>query len=244
MNFSGFLYLQTLFLARGRLDATWAALRAFGYGRDLTLSEAAARARLPRAHGSGGGGSGLQLAPAAAEALAHAFDAQAEVLAAASGSGSGSGGGGGNAVEPLLTRAGVEALFARAPRGPAEAWEAWARLRVATVDAAGPCNSGSGEKSASSSPKRSAGGGGGGGAMTKAAFLCKWRALAALVRSSCVRPQTLAHSVGQASPAAPFPRQLNTLRCAPHPPPNPPTRSPLFSSHVPIRRSRARLSSG
>ena len=35
----GFLYLHTLFIQRGRLETTWAVLRTFGYGDDLTLRE-------------------------------------------------------------------------------------------------------------------------------------------------------------------------------------------------------------
>jgi mitochondrial Rho GTPase 1 len=35
----GFLFLHTLFIQRGRLETTWAVLRTFGYGDDLTLRE-------------------------------------------------------------------------------------------------------------------------------------------------------------------------------------------------------------
>ncbi|KAF9978524.1 ERMES complex Ca(2+)-binding regulatory GTPase gem1 [Actinomortierella ambigua] len=36
---TGFLYLHTLFIQRGRLETTWTVLRKFGYGDDLTLRE-------------------------------------------------------------------------------------------------------------------------------------------------------------------------------------------------------------
>jgi Ras family protein T1 len=36
----GFLYLQTIFIQRGRLETTWTILRRFGYGEDLKLTEA------------------------------------------------------------------------------------------------------------------------------------------------------------------------------------------------------------
>ncbi|KAH9480307.1 ERMES complex Ca(2+)-binding regulatory GTPase gem1 [Psilocybe cubensis] len=36
---SGFLYLHTIFIQRGRLETTWTVLRKFGYGEDLRLSE-------------------------------------------------------------------------------------------------------------------------------------------------------------------------------------------------------------
>ncbi|KAI8926690.1 P-loop containing nucleoside triphosphate hydrolase protein [Entophlyctis helioformis] len=35
----GFLFLHTLFIQRGRLETTWAVLRTFGYGDDLSLRE-------------------------------------------------------------------------------------------------------------------------------------------------------------------------------------------------------------
>ncbi len=37
LTLAGFLYLNTLFIRRGRLETTWTALRSFGYGSDLTL---------------------------------------------------------------------------------------------------------------------------------------------------------------------------------------------------------------
>jgi len=37
---SGFLYLHTVFIQRARLETTWTALRSFGYGEDLKLTEA------------------------------------------------------------------------------------------------------------------------------------------------------------------------------------------------------------
>lgn len=37
--FTGFLFLHTLFIQRGRLETTWTVLRQFGYGDDLTLRE-------------------------------------------------------------------------------------------------------------------------------------------------------------------------------------------------------------
>jgi Ras family protein T1 len=36
---AGFLYLNTIFIQRGRLETTWTVLRKFGYGEDLRLSE-------------------------------------------------------------------------------------------------------------------------------------------------------------------------------------------------------------
>ena len=36
---SGFLYLHTRFIQKGRLETTWTALRKFGYGEDLQLKE-------------------------------------------------------------------------------------------------------------------------------------------------------------------------------------------------------------
>ncbi|ORZ29229.1 P-loop containing nucleoside triphosphate hydrolase protein [Catenaria anguillulae PL171] len=36
---SGFLYLHTLFIQKGRLETTWTVLRKFGYGEDLSLRE-------------------------------------------------------------------------------------------------------------------------------------------------------------------------------------------------------------
>lgn len=36
---SGFIFLHTLFIQRGRLETTWTVLRKFGYGDDLTLRE-------------------------------------------------------------------------------------------------------------------------------------------------------------------------------------------------------------
>lgn len=37
---SGFLYLHTMFIQRGRLETTWTVLRKFGYAEDLRLMEA------------------------------------------------------------------------------------------------------------------------------------------------------------------------------------------------------------
>ncbi|PWN41181.1 hypothetical protein IE81DRAFT_303993 [Ceraceosorus guamensis] len=39
LTLSGFLYLHTLFIQRGRLETTWTVLRTFGYGSDLSLQE-------------------------------------------------------------------------------------------------------------------------------------------------------------------------------------------------------------
>lgn len=36
---TGFIFLHTLFIQRGRLETTWTVLRAFGYGDDLALRE-------------------------------------------------------------------------------------------------------------------------------------------------------------------------------------------------------------
>ena len=37
---AGFLYLHTLFIRQGRTEATWTALRRFGYAEDLNLTGA------------------------------------------------------------------------------------------------------------------------------------------------------------------------------------------------------------
>lgn len=37
---TGFLYLHTIFIQRGRLETTWTVLRKFGYAEDLRLTEA------------------------------------------------------------------------------------------------------------------------------------------------------------------------------------------------------------
>jgi Ras family protein T1 len=37
---AGFLYLQTMFIQRGRLETPWTVLRKFGYAEDLKLTEA------------------------------------------------------------------------------------------------------------------------------------------------------------------------------------------------------------
>lgn len=36
---SGFIFLHSLFIQRGRLETTWTVLRKFGYGDDLDLRE-------------------------------------------------------------------------------------------------------------------------------------------------------------------------------------------------------------
>lgn len=36
---TGFLYLHTMFIQRGRLETTWTVLRKFGYAEDLRLTE-------------------------------------------------------------------------------------------------------------------------------------------------------------------------------------------------------------
>jgi len=36
---TGFLYLHTIFIQRGRLETTWTVLRKFGYAEDLRLTE-------------------------------------------------------------------------------------------------------------------------------------------------------------------------------------------------------------
>lgn len=43
LTLSGFLYLHTLFIQRGRLETTWTVLRTFGYGSDLTLEDSFVR---------------------------------------------------------------------------------------------------------------------------------------------------------------------------------------------------------
>ena len=42
---SGFLFLQKLFIMKGRQEITWTALRKFGYGNDLELREEYVRPR-------------------------------------------------------------------------------------------------------------------------------------------------------------------------------------------------------
>lgn len=37
---TGFLFLHTIFIQRGRLETTWTVLRKFGYAEDLKLTEA------------------------------------------------------------------------------------------------------------------------------------------------------------------------------------------------------------
>jgi Ras family protein T1 len=36
---TGFIFLHSLFIQRGRLETTWTVLRKFGYGDDLSLRE-------------------------------------------------------------------------------------------------------------------------------------------------------------------------------------------------------------
>ncbi|PWN51168.1 mitochondrial Rho GTPase 1 [Violaceomyces palustris] len=43
LTLSGFLYLHTLFIQRGRLETTWTVLRSFGYGADLSLEDSFVR---------------------------------------------------------------------------------------------------------------------------------------------------------------------------------------------------------
>jgi hypothetical protein len=38
LTISGFIYLHSLFITRGRLESTWAVMRRFGYGDDLHLA--------------------------------------------------------------------------------------------------------------------------------------------------------------------------------------------------------------
>lgn len=38
-HMSGFAFLHSLFIQRGRLETTWTVLRKFGYGDDLSLRE-------------------------------------------------------------------------------------------------------------------------------------------------------------------------------------------------------------
>jgi Ras family protein T1 len=38
LTISGFIYLHSLFITRGRLESTWAVMRRFGYGDDLRLA--------------------------------------------------------------------------------------------------------------------------------------------------------------------------------------------------------------
>jgi Ras family protein T1 len=39
MTLDGFLYLNLLFIQKGRIETTWTILRKFGYGNDLSLRE-------------------------------------------------------------------------------------------------------------------------------------------------------------------------------------------------------------
>lgn len=39
LTLQGFLFLQSLFIDKGRLETTWAVLRKFGYGNDLKLRD-------------------------------------------------------------------------------------------------------------------------------------------------------------------------------------------------------------
>ena len=55
LTLAGFLFLHALFIERGRLETTWAVLRTFGYGDDLTLAPDAlsgAGGASPRAPGA------------------------------------------------------------------------------------------------------------------------------------------------------------------------------------------------
>jgi Ras family protein T1 len=47
LTLSGFLYLHTLFIQRGRLETTWTVLRTFGYGSDLTLEDSFVKPNFP-----------------------------------------------------------------------------------------------------------------------------------------------------------------------------------------------------
>jgi hypothetical protein len=38
LTISGFIYLHSLFITRGRLESTWAVMRRFGYGDGLHLA--------------------------------------------------------------------------------------------------------------------------------------------------------------------------------------------------------------
>ena len=37
LTLTGFLFLHAMFIERGRMETTWAVLRQFGYGNDLSL---------------------------------------------------------------------------------------------------------------------------------------------------------------------------------------------------------------
>ncbi|GBF95707.1 hypothetical protein Rsub_08689 [Raphidocelis subcapitata] len=176
--FPGFLYLHTLFLTQGRPESVWAVLTAFGYGRDLSICDAAL-AHLPAV----GPDEVLELSPAALAYLAHAFDIHD------------SGGRG------VLSGADAGHLFSRAPVAIYE-MDLWNRTLVAgpPADAAGAGGgkagreggeadsggvgggggSGGGGKEGGESEKADSSGGGGVGpeAMTKEGFLTRWRAFA------------------------------------------------------------------
>ena len=122
----GFLYTQALLLQHGRCDAVWAALRAFGYGPQLTLQldalppgAQALRGRVGREHPS------LELTPHGCAFLGAAFAHAC--------------GGGTHMWWPQL-----EALFATSPGGAAAAVEAlgwthaWAWALTVQPHPAGP----------------------------------------------------------------------------------------------------------
>eukprot|EP00112_Aurelia_sp_Birch-Aquarium-sp1_P021255 Seg5674.1 transcript_id=Seg5674.1/GoldUCD/mRNA.D3Y31 product="Mitochondrial Rho GTPase 1-A" protein_id=Seg5674.1/GoldUCD/D3Y31 len=50
LTFEGFLFLQKLFIMKGRQEITWTALRKFGYGNDLELREEYVHPRLEVGH--------------------------------------------------------------------------------------------------------------------------------------------------------------------------------------------------
>jgi hypothetical protein len=106
LSLVGFLYTQALLLQHGRCDAVWAALRAFGYGPQLTLQLDALPPGAQALRGRGGGEHpSLELTPQGTSFLGAAFSRAC--------------GGATHMWWPQL-----EALFATSPGGAAGAVEA------------------------------------------------------------------------------------------------------------------------
>lgn len=60
---TGFLYLHTIFIQRGRLETTWTVLRQFGYAEDLRLTETYLAPKYVAGHVSWGRGQIRLLTP-------------------------------------------------------------------------------------------------------------------------------------------------------------------------------------
>ncbi|KAI8466496.1 MAG: hypothetical protein J3K34DRAFT_460850 [Monoraphidium minutum] len=107
LTFPGFMYLHTLFLTRGRLESTWAVLKAFGYDQELRISDAVL-SKLPQT----GPDTVLELSAAAQAYLAQVFDVYDSTRSG------------------LLSASDMEHMFNRAPV-PVYQLEAWSRTLVA-----------------------------------------------------------------------------------------------------------------